>query len=183
MKNKVPFTKRDHIQIIKAIADGLMKAGFLNSYLEIGIKTGSCFNIIAPLAKKAYAVDILNCYKRIKQNKNLIWFHGESGAFLKNHNPKKKFDLVFIDGNHEHKGSLEDFSLVLPLVRDNGIILLHDTYPPTKEYTSKSYCFDTYKTADFIRKNYKDVEIVTLPFYYGISVVRKLDRQLLWMDK
>jgi hypothetical protein len=73
-----------------------------------------------------------------------------------------------------------DFKLVLPLVNENGIILLHDTYPPTEEYTSSSYCYDTYKTAEYIRKNMKEVEIVTIPLFFGLSIVRNLNRQLLW---
>jgi len=183
MKKKMPFGKNSHIDIIKPIAVGLKLAGTLQRYLEIGIRRGPCFNSIAPLAKEAYAVDInKECYNNIKQNKNLIWFHGQSSDFLMNHNPNKKFDLVFIDGNHEHVGSLYDFELVLPLVNENGLILLHDTYPPSEEYTSKSYCFDTYKTADYIRHNY-NVEIITLPFYFGVSVVRKITRQLLWKHK
>ncbi len=177
---KDPFGKNEHVQMIKAIAVGLQRAGFLNRYLEIGIKKGSCFNVIAPLCKEAYAVDILNCHKLIKQNKNLVWFHGKSETFLKRHNPKKKFDLVFIDGAHEHNASLKDFNMVFPLLNDNGIILLHDTYPPSEKFISKSYCFDTYKTAERIREDYPQYEFVTLPFYFGISIFRKLRKQLLW---
>jgi len=180
MKVKVPFTKNEHIQMIKAIALGLKQAGFLNRYLEIGIKKGNCFNQIAPLCKEAYAVDILDCNKLINHNKNLIWFHGKSQDFLHKHNPKKKFDLVFIDGSHNHEDSLNDFKLVFNLMRENGIILLHDTYPPSERFTEKSFCFDTYKTAEYIRKNYPNYEFATLPFYYGISIFRKLERQLLW---
>ncbi len=180
MKIKAPFTKNDHIQMIKAIAAGMRKAGVLNRYLELGIKKGSCFNAIAPLAKEAYAVDILNCYKLIKHNKNLVWFHGKTTDMLTKHNPKKKFDLVFIDASHEHKASLTDFKMVLPLVNENGLILLHDTYPPSESFLGKSFCYDTYKTAEYIKKNYSQYEFITLPFYFGISIVRKLERQLLW---
>lgn len=179
---KIPFGKNEHIQMIKAIAVGLKKAGRLNRYLELGIKKGSCFNAIAPLCKKAYAVDILNCYNLIKHNKNLIWFHGETDNFFKLHPQKKKFDLIFIDAAHEHKASLNDFKNALPLVTENGLILLHDTYPPSEEFTGKSYCNDTYKTAEYIMRYYPQYEFITLPFYYGISIFRNLDRQLLWKN-
>lgn len=176
---KVPFGKNHHIQTIKLIASGLKDAGFLKNYLEIGIKKGYCFNSIAPLCNKAYAVDILNCHPLIKQNKNLVWYHGKSEDFLNSHDPKEKFDLVFIDGAHEHKASLNDFKMVLPLVRDNGIILFHDTYPPNERFLNKSYCNDTYKTAEYIREHYPQYEFATLPFSYGVSIFRKLERQLL----
>ena len=177
---KIPFGKNEHIQMIKAIATGLKSAGKLNRYLELGIKKGSCFNQIAPLCKQAYAVDILNCYDLIKHNKNLIWFHGKTDDFFKLHVPKKKFDLVFIDAAHEHIASLNDFKNALPLVNENGLILLHDTYPPSEEFTEKSYCSNTYKTAEYIKRYYPQYELATLPFYYGISIVRKLERQLQW---
>ena len=180
----LPFSGREHIRIIKEVARGLHRAGFLNRYLELGIRKGICFNIVAPLAKEAYAVDIKNYYKHIKQNKNLIWNCTTTDEFLKNHVPNKKFDLVFIDACHTHEASLRDFKSVLPLVNDNGIIMLHDTYPPSKEYIEPNYCSDSYKTAEYIRNNYKnECEITTLPFYFGISVVRKinLSRHLMWL--
>ncbi|MFX1538180.1 MAG: class I SAM-dependent methyltransferase [Promethearchaeota archaeon] len=181
---KLPFSGRGHIKIIKEIAYGLNKAGFLNRYLELGVRQGNCFNVIAPLSKEAYAVDIKNCYKKIKANRNLIWNYMSTNEFLKNHNPERKFDLVFIDAEHSHKGSLSDFKLVFPLVNENGIILLHDTYPANKQLTEPGYCSDSYKTALYIKRNFnKECEIVTLPFYYGISIVRKisLNKQILWL--
>lgn len=178
---KLPFEKDQHVRVIKEIALGLNRAGVLNRYLELGIRNGPCFNKVAPLAKEAYAVDIVDCHKCIKENKNLIWYHGTTTDFLKKHNKNKKFDLVFIDADHNHVASLNDFELVFPLVNDNGLILLHDTYPTCEELTSFKYCGDTYKTADYIKRNYSDkCEIATLPFYYGIGIVRKLNRQLLW---
>jgi len=179
MMDKI-FTKNSHIDLIRQIAIGLKLVNSLNRYLELGVQKGNCFNKIAPLTKEAYAVDIVDNYESIKENKNLAWFHGKTTDFLSNHDKNKKFDLVFIDADHKHESSLMDFKLVLPLVNENGIILLHDTYPPTEEYTSSSYCYDTYKTAEYIRKNIKEVEIVTIPLFFGLSIVRNLNRQLLW---
>lgn len=181
---KIPFSGRGHIVIIKEIALGLHKAGFLNRYLELGIRKGFCFNVIAPLAKEAYAVDIKDYSGYINKNKNCVWKNSDTVNFLKDHDEKKKFDLVFIDADHKHQSSLADFKLVLPFVNENGIILLHDTYPPSKEFTSDEYCSDSYKTAKYIRDNFsEECEIVTLPFYYGVSVVRKIsyDKHLLWL--
>jgi len=181
---KLPFSGRGHIKVIEEIAKGLHRAGFLKRYLELGIRKGFCFNVIAPLTIEAYAVDTRNYFKYVKNNKNLVWNNTTTSNFLKNHDPKRKFDLVFIDADHSHKGSLNDFKLVLPLVNENGIILLHDTYPPNKEFTKPGYCSDTYKTAEYIRKNFnKECEISTLPFDYGISIVRKikLGKQLMWL--
>jgi hypothetical protein len=180
---KLPFSGRAHISIIKEIAIGLHKAGFLNRYLELGVRQGNCFNAVAPLANEAYAVDIKNSFPKIKHNKNLVWKHMRTDEFLKNHDKDRKFDLVFIDADHSHKGSLSDFISVLPLVNDNGIILLHDTYPPNEEFSKPGFCSDCYKTAECIRNDYyNELEVATLPFYYGITIVRKmpLGKQVLW---
>jgi len=182
---EMPFGKNEHVEIIKPIASGLHRAGVLNRYLELGIRKGPCFNVVAPLAKEAYAVDVEDCYKYIKQNKNLVWYHGKTTDFFNKHDKDKKFDLVFIDADHKHVSSLMDFEFVLPLVNENGLILLHDTYHTCEELTTSHYCGDTYKTANYIRKYfYKECEIVTLPFYFGVAVVRKmkLGKQLLWRD-
>lgn len=178
---KRPFSKEDHVEIVKAVAIGLKKANVLKRYLELGVKRGTCFNAVAPLAEIAYGVDITDCYKYIKGNTNMFWHHSTTTEFLNNHNEEEKFDLVFLDADHKHESSLDDFKRLLPLVNNNGLILLHDTYPVDKSFLSLSCCGDTYKTAAYIRKNFRDdCEIVTLPFYYGVSIVRKLGRQLLW---
>jgi len=180
---KMPFGKSEHVRIIKAIAYGMHKAGTLNRYLELGIRAGACFNEVAPFAKEAYAVDINDCFKYIKSNKNMIWFRGKTIDFLDKHDRDKKFDLAFIDADHKHESSLQDFEHTLPLMKENGLILLHDTYPTKEELLSRKYCGDSYKTADYIRRKYSDIcEIATLPFYYGISIVRKMKigKQLLW---
>lgn len=180
---KMPFGKKHHIKTIKVIAQGLKDAGFLENYLEIGVQKGYCFNQIAPLCRRAYAVDIDDCYRHINQNENLRWYQGSSKDFFEKimrHLATMKFDLVFIDGDHNHEASLNDFEMVLPFVKQGGIILLHDTYPPDERFLSKSYCNDSYKTAQYIKDYYSEYEFVTLPFSYGISIFRKLNRQLLW---
>lgn len=178
---KMPFGKNAHVRMIKEIATGLNRAGVLNRYLELGFSKGVCFSVVAPLAKESYTVDINSKYFG-KNTKNIFYYSGTTTDFLESHDKDKKFDLVFIDADHKYESSLNDFKLVLPLVNDNGIILLHDTYPTSESLTTKRYCHNTYKTADYIRRNYTDIEIVTLPFYFGISIVRKLNRQLLWKE-
>jgi len=182
MKKEMPFGRNDHVRAVKMIAEGLHHAKKLDNYLEFGIRQGPCFNAVAPLAKTAYAVDIKNCRKGINHNKNLKWFQCKTIDFWSMIPGDVMFDLTFIDADHSHKASMKDFELVAARTKQNGLILLHDTYPPDKRFLSSGYCNDTYKTADRIRKIYsKNFEIVTLPFYFGVSVVRKLDRQVEWI--
>ena len=41
---------------------------------------------------------------------------------------KRKFDLLFIDGDHTFDGVKHDFEKFLPFVKDKGIILFHDSH-------------------------------------------------------
>lgn len=46
----------------------------------------------------------------------------------------EKFDVIFIDGDHEHKQVLRDFKNALMFLRKGGIIFLHDLLPPSKHH-------------------------------------------------
>jgi len=176
--------------VIYTIAKGLSDYGKLNSYVELGVYKGRTFKRVAPIAKKSYAVDISDKYfKNFDNIKNAELIHGSTDEFLKSNISKKmKFDLIFIDANHKFENSFSEFCLSLQLINDNGLILLHDTYPASQEWISEDgdrKCGDTWKTALKIKNDYSDVcEIVTLPFYHGISIVRKINKteQLDWMN-
>lgn len=173
----------NRVDIIKSIACGLRDSDRLRTYLELGVRRGKVFNAVAPIVSKAaYAVDIdPETYNSIKGNKRLKWHQCTTDQFFEKIDPSINFDMVFIDADHSHESSMRDFDNVKDLVSPNGLILLHDTYPHEEKYFSPKKCNDTYKTAEYIRANYKDnYEIVTLPMYLGISIVRKADRQLMW---
>ena len=176
---KIPFVEGSHTKVIKVIARGLREIGLANNYLELGVKKGQNFNKIAPFFKKSYAVDIEKKYfKFIKKNNNFHRFCGTTYKFLSEYNGDF-FDMVFIDACHTYESSLLDFKTVFPKVSNNGFILMHDTYPPSPKYINKKFCGDCYRTAEWIKKNMlKEVEIVTIPFYFGISIIRKTKKQL-----
>ena len=179
---KLPFKYSAHSEVIYTIAKGLHDAGFLKTYLELGCKKGGTFNKIAPLADVAYAVDVNESYyRKIKGNKNLKWVCATSKDFLENYNKEFKFDMIFIDADHSYEASLSDFQLSFPLLDDNRIIVMHDTYPPTEAFSKSGLCADTYKTAEWIRKNMTNqAEVLTLPFYFGITIIRKTSKHLHW---
>jgi predicted O-methyltransferase YrrM len=53
-----------------------------------------------------------------------------SVAFMTNCN--QKFDLIFLDGNHEAQVVYQEVPLALELLADGGVILMHDVYPNLK---------------------------------------------------
>src|SRR6185295_18270822 len=61
------------------------------------------------------------------------------------------FDLVFIDADHHVDEAWMDFRRVLPHVRDQGLILLHDTYPGSKDRTGLRDCGTVWQVpADYL---------------------------------
>ena len=173
------FSKTAHVPIIKEIAKGMEAAGMNGAYLELGIAKGHCFNSIAPHFKIVHAVDInLECYDKVCQvmRKKGSYFHeGTTDDYFEKGNKGQKFNLVFIDANHDFEYVRKDFVNSWNALKDNGIIILHDTYPPNKEYLD--HCKDAYKINDFVTW----ADMVTLPFYFGLTIVRKYKKHLAWM--
>ena len=125
-----------------------------SAYLEIGVNKGYTFNLVAPFCTMSYAVDVNpGTYKYIRLNRSLIWLNMTSEEFIeKKLDACTHFDLVFIDGWHDHKTSMMEFEAIFKKLRPNGIIFLHDTHP-TKRYAAEAKCGDTWKTALAIKNN------------------------------
>ena len=64
-------------------------------------------------------------------------------------------DLLWIDGDHSHDGSLKDFDNYSKLLSDNGLIFLHDTAPNGAGVEQPNWC-GVDKTIKYIKKTYKN---------------------------
>jgi len=120
------------LNFIDTIMDG-------NSYLEIGTFDGLSLSVLAEKypEKEFNAIDLFTegkdtaggCLKYfIENNKhldNVNLFKGTSTEAL----PlikDRKFDFVFIDGDHSYEWVKTDIENIYPLVSDGGIISFHD---------------------------------------------------------
>ncbi|WFO75988.1 class I SAM-dependent methyltransferase [Desulfurococcaceae archaeon MEX13E-LK6-19] len=81
-----------------------------------------------------------------------------------------KLDFLFIDGDHTYEGVKKDFNMYVPLVRDNGIIALHDIVPGPPENVGGVPRFWRE-----IKKRYRYIEIVKdwRQGGYGIGLIYK----------
>ena len=168
-------------EIIKNVISYIKPRFETINYLEFGINTGATFNVIAPLVNLACAVDINpQCYVYIKHNPNLRWFNMSTDEFIAL-DLNIDFHAVFIDANHKYEQVLKDFKNTAQHLVENGFIIMHDTYPANEMELQPHICGDAYRAADYIRFNLKsEFEIVTLPGHYGLSLIRKAERTLLW---
>ena len=64
-------------------------------------------------------------------------------------------DYLFIDGDHTYEGVKQDFELYAPLVREGGIIVLHDI----AEHPPATGC-DVSRFWDQIKPRYRHMEII-----------------------
>ena len=83
---------------------------------------------------------------------------------------ERKLDFLFIDGDHSYEGVKKDFEMYTPLVRESGIIALHDIVPHPPETRCEVNRFWTE-----IKGLHKTIEIVRNreQRWAGIGVVLK----------
>jgi len=77
----------------------------------------------------------------------------------------ERFDVVLHDASHDVFPVLRDLRTIIPLVKQNGIVLIHDTahtaFPRLKWAIRLAFLFTRH-------------EIVTLPYGHGLTIVRIL---------
>lgn len=91
---------------------------------------------------------------------------GAADAFL----PRLKgeaFDLVLHDGSHEFAQVFRDLRAVLPRVKKDGLVLVHDTNHPTFPYLKYAVTLALWATGTRYEK-------MSLPYGCGLCVVRVL---------
>jgi predicted O-methyltransferase YrrM len=77
------------------------------------------------------------------------------------------FDLVLHDGSHEFSQVFRDLRAVLPRVKKDGLVLVHDTNHPTFPYLRYAATLALWVTGTRYEK-------VTLPYGCGLTVIRVL---------
>ena len=152
-------------------------------YLELGVRDGSTFRVVAQHCDIAIGVDITPPPFNLESN---MEFHTmTTDEYFNNLDPEIKFDVVFIDADHSHEQSLKDFLNVKDRIIDDGFIFLHDTYPYDPIFFDKHACNDVYKTALYLKQNFIDeFEVLTLPINPGVTIVKKINRnkQLIYLE-
>lgn len=135
----------------------VMKEMGLNSILEIGVQAGHNKNMLK--AKEYVGVD--------PDQNTPANHHMTSDDFFRNN--KKKFDFIFIDGQHTAEQSLKDFDNALDHLNEGGVIAFHDTLPHNKVYTGIDWCGEVWVTA--VRLVQSGFRIVTASWDHGVTFV------------
>lgn len=166
-----PMETFDHTSFLDFIFSYLKP----ENYIELGVRDGRNFSILARHCKAAIGVDVVPAPFQLASN--MIYHTTTTDNYFSTLDADVKFDAVFIDADHSHEQSLKDFMNVKDRVIEDGFIFFHDTYPYDELMFNPQLCNDVYKTALYVKQNFIDeFEILTFPFNPGVTVAKKIAR-------
>lgn len=172
------FSDRDQLDLICEIVARLKP----EVYLELGIKNGHTISSIVPHSNRAIGVDIK---KRFKENRGYEFYEMSTDDFFKKVDGGEislpLINVAFIDANHDKEYVLRDFYNVWGRIEEQGVVILHDTYPKNEQFTQPHLCDNAYEAAWAISQiDDPTMESFTLPVNPGITLIRKRSSQLSW---
>lgn len=177
-----PIDVRSHFITLFSIAISLNAKEILEIGTRAGFSTIALNSAIGLTKGRLTSVDIKvpAIYYQLPFPKNWTFVHSDSIAFLKSLEDNKKFDIVFIDGNHVYKQVKQELELISNHVEKNSLILLHDTMPGScPEYSNGKNAHPTgfmgggpYVPVSELDKN--KWEFSTIPVSHGLTILRKL---------
>lgn len=177
-KQHVPTAGNWHVDLIIHLASVIKP----KVYVELGLYQCELFNKVLPFADRLIGVDLSNQagqYMRKSPKATFINSTTQEYCHLAKSNGLS-IDMLFIDANHSYQSVMDDFHAYFPLVKDDGIILLHDGYPKDANHAEPGYCGDCYKAIEELSKSRQEYEMVTIPTHPGLTVVRKRLKQIPW---
>ena len=141
-------------------------------YAEIGVYHGETINLVKHYSRMIYAVDINETFlKIVSTDEKIKPVLGDSQTLsrvLETQN--EKIDLLFIDADHSKESVINDFKNLVDFVDRNGIVLFHDTFPASIEFTSSGYCGDAYLAIPKLRELFPDWSFVNIPVHPGLTI-------------
>ncbi len=185
---------------ITLIQNYIDKYNYTN-YLEIGVHKGLSFLSINCRNKRAvdpfFQIDFwtkAKWYFKLPSNWRNKYFEITSDDFfekqVKNLKKDSKLDIVFIDGLHTFKGSLNDVLNSLQYLNNDGVIILHDCFPPNKAAATPAnsykeveqlniegwnglWCGDVWKTIKYLKMQYPEsLDVFVLNADFGLGNVK-----------
>lgn len=134
------------------------------SYLEVGVQYMQCWNEIECEKKVGVEPNPLPQDTRILPMVSDEFFH----------NNNDKFDIIFIDGDHNHEQALRDINHAFMFLNPGGCVVCHDTYPPNEAYTNPYHCGTVFKAICDMRSE-PGIDICTYIEDFGVCVMRRGD--------
>lgn len=129
--------------------NNLIKNLNYKNYLELGVSTGE------------YSYNLIECENKIgvDSNPNINLPNVEcltTDDYFKNLSDNVMYDLIYIDAYHEKYQVYKDFCNSIRHLKVGGLIVFHDIFPLTEDYSSQSFNGDCYQTWIELVKKYPE---------------------------
>jgi hypothetical protein len=105
----------------------ITKRGY-ESYLEIGVKDGYCYDRVKCVEKKGIDIDLKTNSQGTMQM--------SSDDFFSDSKWHEYFDIIFVDGDHREEQTFTDVKNALEALTDDGTIVMHDCNPKKEIYAT-----------------------------------------------
>jgi hypothetical protein len=148
MTYKDLFPELRHWEVINYMIE---KFGY-KSYLEVGQSWGKCFKQIRCDFKES--IDIVAGHNPT--------YTMPSDKFFATY-PDKRYDIIFVDGDHEKTQVKRDIINSLNILNDGGTIICHDVNPTTAEHLQPNLCHNAWEAFAELRCERDDLEMYTIP--------------------
>jgi hypothetical protein len=127
------------------------------SYLELGVNDNVNFNAIK--SKNKFSVDM----------NGKAMYTGTTDEYFDSLPLEEKFDIIFIDANHDYDYVLRDFNNSID--HATKWILLHDMIPPSRKYTQPSRCSDSFKLLYYMFQE-TSFEMYSMNNNFGFTLIK-----------
>tara|TARA_Y100000356_G_C11259786_1_gene292642 strand:- start:1049 stop:1648 length:600 start_codon:yes stop_codon:yes gene_type:complete len=163
MKNKDMKTSQD-------IINYFIKEFKFTRFLEIGVRMNeNRLSIDHIICKHKDGVDIApgRCNYTMTSDK-----------FFQTIPSDQKYNIIYIDGDHEKSQVLKDIDNSLKHLNEGGVILCHDINPHSEKWLAPRFCNNAWETWAKLRCTRSDLEMHALNIDLGPGIIRKGNQEL-----
>jgi hypothetical protein len=156
------------------VINGLVKEMGYESYLEIGVRKGACFNNVK-LGHKV-GVDPASPVDGVRKMASDEFFATDASTF----------DIIFLDGDHRWPQVTRDLVNALARLNPGGTVVMHDCMAPiqkhaTMKHTSGRWNGTVWRAFGMFRMTRPDLEMWTIKDDHGVGIVRPGAQQVYQM--
>lgn len=157
----VPWFARVIAGVVAAHADAV--------YVEVGVESGVTIRHVAPGCAEVHGCDVQDC-EPVMPSGSTFW-HMSSDRFFAEYDGSPAH-VIFIDGDHSYEQAASDYIAAREIIRNDGVIALHDTWPVSPENTGPERCGGVYRLRRELEER-PDLQVVTLRAFPGLTLVQR----------